>query len=106
MGVTGLELSLPAAFTYGVLAGHFSMERLVELMALAPRRIFGIDGGLAKGARADITVVDFSENFRVNPEEFLSMGKATPFEGLELTGCVKATIAGGVLAYTAPELSL
>lgn len=106
MGVTGLELSLPAAYTYGVLAGHFSMERLVELMALAPRRIFGIDGGIAKGSRADITVVDLRENFKVNPDEFLSKGKATPFEGLALNGRVKATIAGGVLAYTAPEISL
>ena len=99
MGVTGIELSLPAAYTYAVRTGAITLERLVALMADNPRRIFDIKGGLNPGDRADVTVVDFNGKFTVDPADFLSKGKATPFEGLELYGKVKATIAAGVPVY-------
>lgn len=99
MGVTGLEVSLPAVYTYAVLPGHISFARMIELMADRPREIFGIEGGIAPGMRADITVVDFNKKFTVNPDDFLSKGKATPFEGLSLFGKVKATIAAGNIVY-------
>lgn len=91
MGVTGLEVSLPAVYTYAVLPGFISFDRMVEMMAVAPRRIFGIRGGLAPGHRADMTLVDFNGTFTVNPDTFLSKGKATPFRGLDLTGKVVKT---------------
>lgn len=99
MGVTGIELSLPAIYTYAVKPGHISFAKMIELMALNPRRIFGIDGGLRPGDRADITVVDFNKKFRVGTEMFLSKGKSTPFEGEELQGSVKYTVANGLIAY-------
>lgn len=99
MGVTGIELSLPAVYTYAVMPGHITFARMIELMAVAPRRIFDIAGGLTPGDRADITVVDFNSKFTVSPAMFLSRGKATPFEGLELHGVVRATVAGGKIAY-------
>ena len=99
MGVTGIELSLPAVYTYAVLPGHISFARMIELMADAPRRIFGLEGGLRPGDRADMTVVDFNSRFTVCPEMFLSRGKSTPFEGLELAGVVKATVAAGKIVY-------
>lgn len=99
MGVTGIELSLPAVYTYAVLPGHISFARMIELMADAPRRIFGLEGGLRPGDRADMTVVDFNSRFTVCPERFLSRGKSTPFEGLELAGVVKATVAAGKIVY-------
>lgn len=99
MGVTGIELSLPAVYTYAVLPGHISFARMIELMAGAPRRIFGLKGGISPGDRADITIVDFNSKFTVRPEMFLSCGKSTPFQGLELTGVVRATVAGGKIAY-------
>lgn len=99
MGVTGIELSLSAVYTYAVKPGHISFARMIELMAGAPRRIFGIGGGLRVGDRADITVVDFDSSFTVSKEMFLSQGKATPFEGETLYGEVKYTVANGILAY-------
>ncbi|MDE7180350.1 MAG: dihydroorotase [Muribaculaceae bacterium] len=99
MGVTGIEVSLPAVYTYAVRAGHITFGRMVELMADAPRRIFGIEGGIRPGDRADFTLVDFNEKYTVNPAEFLSKGKATPFEGLELYGVVKTTVHAGKIAY-------
>lgn len=103
MGVTGLELSLPAVYSHAVLPGYISFERMVELMALAPRRIFGISGGLAPGDRADLTAVDFNREFTVDPASFLSKGKATPFEGTRLTGDPLLTLAGGRPAWIAPS---
>ena len=97
MGVTGLEVSLPAVYTYCVLTGVISLERLVELMAINPRRIFGIEGGVRPGDRADLTIVDFSKEFTVTPARFLSQGKSTPFEGKHLFGSIEATVAGGRL---------
>lgn len=99
MGVTGIELSLPAVYTYAVRPGHIPFRRMVELMADAPRRIFGFEGGIRPGDRADITIVDFDSYFIVNPDEFLSKGKATPFEGEKLYGKVIATISAGQIAY-------
>lgn len=101
MGVTGIEVSLPAVYTYAVRPGHIGMKRMVELMADNPRRIFGIGGGLAPGDRADLTIIDFNSKFTVGRDMFLSRGKATPFEGKELYGVVKATIAGGKTVYQA-----
>ncbi len=99
MGVTGIELSLPAVYTYAVKPGHISFARMIELMADAPRRIFNIEGGLRPGDRADLTVVDFDSKFTVGRDMFLSRGKATPFEGKELWGVVRATVADGKIAY-------
>lgn len=99
MGVTGIELSLAAVYTYAVLPGHISLKRMIELMADAPRRIFGIEGGIRPGERADITVVDFDRKFQVSKDMFLSRGKATPFLGKTLQGVVKATFHKGKTAY-------
>lgn len=92
MGVTGLEVSLPAVYTYAVRRGVISFDRMVEMMAVAPRKIFGIAGGLMPGDRADIAIADFTTPFTVDPASFASKGKATPFEGETLYGTVRETI--------------
>lgn len=99
MGVTGIELSLSAVYTYAVLPGHITFARMIELMADTPRRIFGFEGGLRPGDRADLTVVDLNSSFTVEPDKLLSRGKSTPFQGLRLYGMVKATVAAGKIAY-------
>lgn len=104
MGVTGIELSLPAMYTFAVLPGLITFERMIEMMAVNPRRIFGIKGGLEAGQRADVTLVDFDTPFTVDPDRFLSKGKATPFAGLQLRGRTLCTIAAGSIAYRADEL--
>ncbi len=95
MGVTGIELSLPAVYTYAVRTGLISFQKMIDLMALNPRHIFGIKGGLEPGQRADFTLVDFSNPFTVDPDRLVSMGHATPFAGLELYGKVMATFFNG-----------
>lgn len=99
MGVTGIELSLPAVYTYAVMPGHMTFARMIELMAYSPRRIFGIEGDIEIGVRADLAVVDFNEEFEVVPEMFLSKGKSTPFLHNKLKGKVMYTIANGKIAY-------
>ncbi len=99
MGVTGIELSLAAVYTYAVKTGLIPFDRMVDLMARNPRRIFGIKGGLGVGHRADLTIVDFTAPYTVDPETLLSMGKATPFAGRELFGRVMHTIYNGTPVY-------
>ena len=99
MGVVGLETSFAAVNTYMVQAGHISLEKLVEIMSINPRKIFGLDRGIKIGRKADFTVVDTHKQWVVNPAEFVSAGKFTPFEGVKLTGDVLLTVYDGELVY-------
>ena len=99
MGVTGLECAFPVLYTGLVRTGELSLERLIELMSLAPRRRFGIPGGTEPGQAADITVVDLNERFTIDPDSFLSMGKATPFAGMEVYGKVKYIAVKGKMVW-------
>ena len=99
MGVVGIETSLAATYTFMVGGGVISLERLVEVMSLTPRRLLGIGGGIVLGEMLDATLVDLNKEFCVEPAKFLSMGKSTPFEGMRLRGEVLMTIANGRLAY-------
>lgn len=100
MGVVGLETSFAAVNTYMVEKGYISFEKLVEVMSINPRKIFGLESGIQIGKPADITIVDPKAKWAVNPEEFISMGKATPFAGKTLIGKVIATIYNGDFAYS------
>lgn len=100
MGVVGLETSFAAVNTYMVEKGYISFEKLVEVMSINPRKIFGLESGIQIDKPADITIVDPKAKWVVNPEEFISMGKATPFAGKTLTGKVIATIYNGDFAYS------
>lgn len=100
MGVVGLETSFAAVNTYMVEKGYITFEKLVEVMSINPRKIFGLESGIQIGKPADITIVDPKAKWVVNPEEFISMGKATPFAGKTLTGKVIATIYNGDIAYS------
>lgn len=99
MGVVGLETSFAAVNTYMVQAGHISLEKLVEIMSINPRKIFGLDRGIKIGRKADFTVVDTHKQWVVDPAEFVSAGKFTPFEGVKLTGDVLLTVYDGELVY-------
>lgn len=99
MGVVGIETSLAAVYTFMVGGGIIPLERLVEIMSLAPRKLLGIGGGIEVGEVADMALVDFSREFRVDPAEFVSMGKSTPFDGMRLRGEVLMTICSGRVVY-------
>lgn len=99
MGVVGLETSFAVIYTKLVKAGIISLEKAVEIMSAAPRRIFGLGGGLAVGERADIAIFDLNEKWSVNPAEFKTMGRATPFEGWQLQGRCRMTLVDGEVVY-------
>ena len=89
-GVVGIETAFAAMYTHFVKPGILTLDRLEELLAVAPRKRFGLpmrDG--------DFTVFEVSEEFTVNSEEFISLGKATPFEGMKLYGTGYLTALSG-----------
>lgn len=101
MGIVGIETAFPLLYTYLVRRGVLSLEKLVELMAVNPRRLFGLEAGLAIGADADLVVMDLDTEYVINPEEFLSMGHATPFEGWRVKGRTLLTFVDGRIVYKA-----
>ena len=99
MGVVGLETSFAASYTHLVKKGILPLEKLVELMHTSPMRRFGCGTEIAVGQPADLTVFDLNETYTVDPETFLTMGRATPFTGTQLTGACKLTMIGGEIVW-------
>ncbi|MBQ7855668.1 MAG: dihydroorotase [Alistipes sp.] len=95
MGVVGLETAFAVTYTHLVRTGVVTLEKAVELLCDNPRRIFRLGGALRKGERADIAVFDVREPYKVDSQSFLSKGKATPFEGMEVYGRCVMTLYGG-----------
>lgn len=99
-GISGFETALGICWTSLVASGRMSAERMLEKMTSAPADILGIDTGrIVEGASADIVLIDGRAKWTVDPADFLSKGKNTPFAGDELTGRAVMTIAGGDIAY-------
>ena len=99
MGVVGLECSLPVLYTGLVKTGIVPMETLIDRMTLSPARRFGLESGIEIGKSADLCVFDPNEAWTIDPNEFASMGKATPFAGMQVQGRVKMTICEGEIVY-------
>ena len=99
MGIVGLETAFAALNTHLVRKGVITMERLVELMSLNPRKVFRIAGGLNEGDRADVVLLDTEKEWRVDSEKFYSMGRISMFDGREMTGDVVMTLHRGEIVY-------
>ena len=95
MGVVGLETSFAASYTALIQTGILPLGKLVDLMHGAPMRRFGCGTELAEGQPADLTAFDLTKTYTVDPETFLTMGRATPFAGRALTGVCTLTMIGG-----------
>ena len=74
-------------------------EAFPEAMSEAPRRIFGLGEGLLPGAKADLAVIDTVHPFSIDSRQFLSMGKATPFDGWNVYGKIILTLMDGITVY-------
>ncbi len=107
MGVVGLETAYKAVYYTMVESGLMPFERLVEVMTINPRRILGLPGadGPKPGDWADLTMLSTEGSSLVYPPKFLSKGRATPYDGLILTGKVVATIFSGRI-WTDEELKV
>ena len=95
MGVVGLETAFPVLYTELVTKNIITFDRLVELMSFKPKKRFGID------TNNDFAVFDISEAYKIDPENFLSMGRATPFAGREVFGKCLLTVHNEKVVYTA-----
>ena len=94
-GVVGLETAFPILYTYLVKPGILSLEKLVQLLCVNPRKRFGLGFG------CDYTIWDLEASSTVDPADFLSLGKATPFAGWQISGKCLATVCGGKPVYRA-----
>ncbi len=92
-GVVGIETAFSVMYTHLVLTGIITLEKLIDLMCNNPRKRFGIPAG------KDFTVWDLSKEFAVDPADFLSKGKATPFAGWKLKGECLLTVCDGKAVY-------
>ena len=102
-GVIGLETALALVITELVEPGLIRIERAVELMTAAPACTLELPVGFLKeGGPADVTVFDPKAEWTVDPDEFASLGRNTPFAGRSVRGLVKATICAGNMAYQRP----
>lgn len=95
MGIVGIETAFPVLYTELVLKGVISLSKLVELLSINPKKRFGIKGGTDVGQQADFCVVDLDTEYEIRSEDFYSMGKATPFEGMKVKGKILHTYIKG-----------
>ena len=99
-GIVGLETAVSICLDRLVHAGHVSLSRLVELLAVNPARVLGVPGGaLTVGAPADITVLAPEQIVTIEATTFRSLARNTPFDGWTLHGGVAATMVGGRTVY-------
>jgi dihydroorotase len=99
-GIVGLETALGVLGTWLVAPGILSYAQLVDRMACAPARIFGLPGGtLGAGNVGDLTVFDPTAEWVVDPARFRSRGRNSPYAGRTLRGRVHATVVGGRVVY-------
>lgn len=92
-GIIGLECAFPVLYTGLVRPGVMTLERLVEMMAIAPRKRFGLPMG------DDYVVMDLENPYVLDSSRFLSMGKCTPFDGWTVYGKTQMTFRNGKIVY-------
>ena len=92
-GIVGLETAFPLLYTYMVKEGIITLDKLIELMTINPRKRFNIPPD------ESFTVWNLNKEYKINPHEFVSMGKATPFDGATVFGECMLTVCGGKIVY-------
>lgn len=99
-GIVGLETAFPVLYTHLVEKGIITLEKLIQLMSMNPRKRFGFDGGVIEdGQPADLTVLDLERRWTVDPDRFRTKGRATPFAGWTLQGKPIMTVVNGEIVY-------
>jgi dihydroorotase len=92
-GVVGIETAFPICYTYLVKTGIITMDRLMDLLVLNPRKRFDLPLG------NDFSIWDLSEEYEIDPQDFVSLGKATPFAGWRVSGKCLLTVCDGKVVY-------
>lgn len=100
MGVVGIETAFALMYTHFVKTGKMTLEHLAKLMCENPRRRFSLGHGkIAVGEKADFTIFNLEESYNILPEEFMSMGRSTPFENERVYGRCKMTVCDGQIVW-------
>ena len=99
MGISGLETAFPVLYTYLVMSGKVSLQRILEALTSSPRKAFGLPPVLEEGAAADIAIIDTRTEFTIDSSRFLSLGHSTPVEGKRVHGKVLMTLKDGVAVW-------
>lgn len=94
MGVVGIETAFPVLYTELVKKGIITLEKLIELMSINPRKRFSLP------ETKDFCVFSLDGEYKINPDDFLSKGKATPFENKKVSGVCRMTVCGGKIVYS------
>ena len=92
-GVVGIETAFPICYTYLVKTGILTMDKLIDLLVKNPRERFGIELG------EEYAIWDLNAEETIDPADFLSLGKATPFQGWKVSGKCLATVCDGKIVY-------
>ena len=104
MGIVGIETAFPLMYTYFVKKGIFTLEKLIDLMYTVPCKRFGIANPFEEGKPANFSVWDLDAGYIIDPDDFLSKGKATPFAGWKVNGKNRMTVCGGDIAWIDPVM--
>lgn len=99
-GIVGLETAFPLLYTHFVEKGIFSLKQLIDFMTIKPAETFGLSSGKIEiGAEADIVLLDLNHSEKIEPDQFLSKGRNTPFGGWECKGWPVLTMVSGKIAW-------
>lgn len=99
-GIVGLETAFPILYTQLVETGIVPLEVILKALCVNPRRIFSLEGGvIEEGAVADLTVLDLNRPHIIDPQQFKSLGRATPFAGWGVSAAVAMTMVDGEIVY-------
>ena len=101
MGIVGIETAFPLLYTHLVETGLVPLSVLIDRLCFRPRQRFRIRGGLAPGEPAALTAFDLHAESRVDPNDFLSLGRATPFAGWPVHAVCKLTVCGDRITWNA-----
>jgi dihydroorotase len=100
-GIVGLETAFPLLYTHFVATGKWTLSFLLDRMTAKPAEVFGLPyGTLEPGRPADVTIIDLSNERTVDPDQFFSKGRNTPFAGWKLKGWPRRTIVNGITAWS------
>jgi dihydroorotase len=98
-GVSGLEVAFASLYTNLVCTGRINLSKLVNLLTLAPSRILGLRSAIAVGEKANLTIVNLENSWKVEGKKFYSKGKSTPFEGKIVKSSIEYTIFNGNILF-------
>ena len=101
-GIIGLETAAALTYTELVLGGYLTPMQMAEKMSWNPANVLGIDkGSMEEGKDADLVIFDPEKTYTIDAAKFASKSRNTPFQGRQVTGAVRMTIAGGEIVYQA-----